>query len=197
MAKLYIANPTRQRQVVCYRLDFNKDGEPEGLRRFQPARQQDVEPGRQVQLGGDMHMNQITDIVEQLAAYGLIGVVDVPRMQGKVTYLYSIDRPVPAEAMRKVIAHNEAVLIDDGKGRRMRAAVATNELVQQTVSHQFAERGIDDVPVDRTSVTFEQEEQSEAGEKRIAEGYKVSPDAPMRPTPRKSGGKATKPRAAA
>jgi hypothetical protein len=193
--KLYIANPTRQRQVICYRLDFNKDGDPEQLRRFQPARQQDVEPGRQIQLGGDMHQNQITDIVEQLAPYGLIGVVDVPRMQGRVSYLYNIDRPVPSEALRKVMAHNESVLVDDGRDRRMRAAVATNEIVQQTVSQQFAERGIDEAPTDRTTVSFEQEEQSEAGEKPIAEGYKVSPEAPTKNPPRRPH-RTTKQRAA-
>jgi hypothetical protein len=196
MTKLYIANPTRQRQVVCYRLDFDRAGEPEMHRRFQPARQQDVEPGRQVQLGGDMHMTQITDIVEQLARYGLIGVVDVSRMQGKVTYIYNIDRPVPADVMRRVIAHNESVMVEDGRLRRMRAAVATNEIVQQTVSQQFAERGIEEAPSDRTTVVFEQEERSEAGEKPIAEGYKVSPDAPMRPHPKKGGKSATRQRAA-
>lgn len=195
MAKLYVANPTRQRQVVCYRLDFTKEGDAEPQRRFQPARQQDVEPGRQVQLGGDMHMNQITDIVEQLARYGMIGVVDIPRMQGKITYIYNIDRPVSAEALRRVVAHNESVLIEDGRGRRMRAAVATNEIVQQTVAQQFAERGIDESPADRTTVSYEQEEQSEAGEKPIAEGYKVSADAPTKTPPRRPH-RATKQRAA-
>lgn len=197
MSKLYIANPTRQRQVVCYRLDFNTRGEQEPLRQFQPARQQDIDPGRQVQLGGDMHQNQITDIVEQLSRYGLIGVVDVPRMSGRVTYVYNIDRVVPQDVMRKVIAHNNAILIDDGRERRMRAAVATNDIVQQTVAHQFAENGIDQAPADRTTVAFEQEEQTEAGEKPIAEGYKVSMDAPHTRPPARKGGKATRSRAAA
>lgn len=196
MAKLYVANPTRQRQVVCYRLDFNREGEREELRRFRPARQQDIEPGRQMPLGNDMHQAQITDIVEQLARYGMIGVVDVPRMSGRVTYVYNIDKPVPAEVLRKVIAHNEQVMIADGRDRRMRAAVATNEIVQSTVANHFAQQGIDQKPTDRTAVTFEQQEQSERGEKTIAEGYRVTPEAPTRPRP-KSRGKATKPRAAA
>lgn len=198
MAKLYVANPTKQRQVIYYRLDFNKQGEREELRRFQPARQQDVGPGMQVQLGGDLHQTQIVDIVEQLGRYGLIGVVDVPRMHGRVTYVYNIDRPVPAEILRRVIFHNDAIMIADGRDRRAKAAVATNDIVQNTVANQFAQLGIDQRPADRTSVTFEQQEQSERGEKPIAEGYRVTPDGKGAPPPKSTRGrKATKPRAAA
>ena len=95
--RLYIANPTRQTQVVCYRLDYNKRGEPEELRRFQPARQQDIPPGRQIPLGGDFHKSQIEDIVDQLSAYGLKGVVDVQNGrlgQRVVPYVYNIDQYV-------------------------------------------------------------------------------------------------------
>ena len=176
MARLYIANVSRQTQIVCYRLDYNKRGEDNIDRRFQPAKQQDIPPGRQVQIGGDFHMNQITDIVDQLAKYGLIGVIDVPRMGRNVApYVYNIDKPVPADVMKRVRDHNHGALIAQGKDRRQKAAVATNEIVQDTVAKQFAENGIDATPVDRTDIAFEQEEQSEAGEKRIEEGFHVAP----------------------
>ena len=190
--KLYIANPTRQTQVVCYRLDYNKNGELQesDRTRFQPARQQDIAPGRQIQLGGDMHITQIEDIVDQLKPYGIVGVVDIPQLGRKVVpYIFNIDRPVPAEAMRKVQNSNAAVLIEDGRDRRARAAVASNEIVQNTVEHQFLENGIDQKPSDKIAVGFEQLDQSEAGEKTIAEGYRVSPHAnnPKPPKGRRKG----------
>ena len=180
--RLYIANPTRQEQVICYRLDFNNDGsQKEADRtRFQPAKQQAVPPGRQIQLGGDFHhQNQITDIVDQLKPYGLIGAVDVARLSSKdpvVPYVFNIDQPVSSEAMRKVQDHNAGILIEQGRNRRSDAAIATSEIVQNTVANQFMENGIDQKPADQVEVAYEQLEQSEQGEKTIAEGYRVAPE---------------------
>ena len=186
MSRLYIANPTKQTQVVCYRVDIDEAGERKDTnRRFQPARQQEIRPGQQIQLGSDFHIKQIEDIVDQLSTFGLIGVVDVPRLRAAdlsnmrrnvVPYIFNIDRAVPAEAIRKVIAHNSSILIDDGRQRRAKSAVASSEMVQHAVAQQFAENGIDDKPADQIAVSFEQEEQSEAGEKTIAEGYHVVPN---------------------
>lgn len=178
MSRLYIANVSEQTQVVCYRLDYNKKGDPEVMRQFQPAKQQDIPPRRQVQIGGDFHMNQITDIVDQLEKYGLTAVVDVPRLGRKVVpYIYSIDKPVPADVMRKVRDNNRGIMAEQGHQRRLKAAVATNEIVQQAVASEFAAKGIDAEPADKTDVTFEQIEQSEAGEPRIEQGVHVVPDA--------------------
>ena len=135
-------------------------------------------------------MNQITDICEQLEVYGLVAANDVSRLGRKVApYVFNIDYPVPAETMRKVRDSNESSQVQQGRERRQKAAIATNEIVQQTVSNQFLENGIEDEPSDRVSVAFEQEEQTEAGEKRIEEGYKVSSTAPIAPAPKlnKSG----------
>lgn len=177
--RLFIANVSLQKQVICYRLDHDRDGHLKDTnRRFSPARQQDIEPGRQAQVGGTMHMMQITEIVEQLERYGLIAAVDVPRIGRRFhPYVYSIDAPVSAETMRRVRANNQGVKVEEGQKLRRMAAVKANEAVQKVVSHQFAEIGIEDEPADRTDVTFEQLEQSENGEKRIEEGYHVSPDA--------------------
>lgn len=198
--RLYVANTTKQNQIVCYRLDFDRDGNQKDTnRRFEPARQQEIPPGRQVQLGSDFHPNQVHDIVEQLSTYGLIGVVDVPRLrkadldnlrQGVVPYVFNLDQPVPQDAMRKVIAHNSAILVDDGRDRRAKAAVASSQIVQDAVQSEFANRGIDDKPSDRFSLAVEQDEQSEAGERKIEEGYRVSSTEPQSPAFR--GGKKTR-----
>lgn len=187
--KLYVANCTRQTWQVQYRLDYTTQGEREPNSRWQPAKQQDIPPGRQVQLGGDMHMMQIEDIVQQLSKFGLVGCVDVPKLRTAVKtfdpgarkttpLVFNIDKPVPADVMRHVQHHNSGIMVDQGVVRRKNAAIAVNNLVQEKVSHEFMAAGFDEPATDKIDVGFEQLEQSEAGEKTIAEGYHVSADAP-------------------
>ncbi len=178
MTSLYIANPTKQVQVICYRLDYNKKGESEENRRFQPAKQQPIEPGKQAIIGSrDFHLTQVQDIVDQLAPFGIMAAKDVGRLPfRKVNYVFNVDMPVPPEVMRQVIAHNSGVQIDEGQKRRSAAAVATNEIVQNAVQNEFLEKGIEAQPADNTSVTFEQLEQTELGEKRIEEGFEIVPE---------------------
>jgi len=177
--RLYIANPTVQKQTVCYRVDFDKDGnfkDPRD-RQFQPARQQTIEPGLQSQLGGDMNKAQIDDIIEQLKPYGLIHAKDVSHAPtSKVPYIYSIDAYVPADVMRRIQFHNSAVMEEAGRQRRAAAAIGSNDVVQRAVQNKFIEMGIPAQPADSTTVTFEQLDQSEAGEKRIEEGFEVVPE---------------------
>lgn len=190
--RLYIANPTRQEQVICYRADFANDGQrlEADRTRFQPARQQSIPPGRQIQLGGDMHLNQINDIIEQLKPFGLIGEVDVPRMGRRVVpYVFQIDRYVSPEALRRVIDHNSGVLVEDGRQRRQKAAVATSDIVQNTIENQFNQAGVEAPPPNPVELGIEQLEQSELGEKTIAEGFRVNPtDDPKVAAPAKGRG---------
>jgi hypothetical protein len=191
MAKLYIANVSRQNQIVCFRLDYGPDGELKDTnRRFEPARQQEIPPGRQVMIGGDMHMRQIEDIVKQLQPYGLVGALDAPRQRAIAPLVFNVVNPVTAKVMESVRDTNAELLTADGHERRQKAAVATNDIVQTTVAQQFAEVGIEDKPADRTDVTFEQQEQSEAGEKTIAEGYRVEAGAAA--PPKNKGGRPRK-----
>ena len=178
MSRLFVANVSRKEHIVCYRLDFDKDGNlKDGNRRFQMAKQQKIPAGRQVQIGGDFHPSQITDIVDQLVPYGMIGVVDTGRLDGRVHELiYNTDKPVPTSVMEKVRDNNAGVLVGQGRDLRKKAAVATNETVQKVVADQFAMQGILTEPADKTDVTFEQLEVSEAGEKRVEEGFHVVPN---------------------
>lgn len=179
--RLYIANVSRQTQCVYYRLDHNRKGEMMDInRRFTAPRSQTILPGQQVKIGNDFHMVQITEIVEQLERYGLIAQLDVNnRLMRRVhPYIYNIDRPVTAEAMKLVKMHNDGILIEQGRKRRQDAAVASNDAVTKAVQAQFTEAGIPGEPVPaKTEVTFEQEEQSDFGEKRVEEGYRNDPDA--------------------
>lgn len=180
--RLYIANCTRQNQTIYYRLDYDNNGNPKEAERtrFQPALQQTIPAGRQAQLGTDFHKVQVTEIVDQLARYGLIGVVDVPRQKQMAPYVFNIDKPVPADIMRKVSDCNSSVLIEQGQLRRRRAAIEANGAVMAAVESQIAANGTnpDEEPSPAVKVGFEQLEQSEAGERRIEEGYTVDPNAP-------------------
>lgn len=190
MAKLYIANCTKQNQEIYFRLDFDidDDGRKQIVTRFRPAKRQSVAPGRQIVLGGDLHIRQIQDIISQLEVFGLIGEADVPRLDRIASYVYNIDQPVRADTIRTVMASNQGILITQGVERRKAAAIVTNETVANTVNQQFAEAGISKAPEQAVEVEIEQLEQSEAGEKRIEEGYKIDPKAPM-PTKAAKGGK--------
>lgn len=178
--RLYIANCTRQNRIVCYRLDFDQQGKPELRAQFQPAKQQPIDPGRQAMIGGDFHIRQIEDIVAQLARYGMVGVKDVATNKKMAPMVFNVDAPVPAEVMRRVSSSNAELLIEQGKMRRQRAAIRSNDLVNATVQKDLMDRGQmteDTAPVD-VDVGFEQLEQSDAGERRIEEGYKLRANAP-------------------
>jgi hypothetical protein len=194
--RLYIANCTKQNQVVCYRLDYDNKGELIELRKFMPARQQDIQPGRQAIIGGDMHKTQIDDIISQLRVYGLIGVVDVQKddVPGRriTPLVFNIDAQVPKNIIERVFYGNQNIMIEDGRERRQKAAVANHELVQTSVSQQFAAVGIDEPPAERMQVSFEQEEQTEAGEKRIEEGYTIVPEKQAPPTAPRGFGRGRK-----
>lgn len=188
MSRLYVANCTRQFQEIYYRLDYNNKGEPEANRNFQPAKRQTIPPGRQINLGGDLHMTQINDIVEQLKPYGLVGSVDVPRLKTMAPYVFNIDQAVTADVIRNVRNVNSGILIQQGKQQRARAAIIVNETVANVVSNEFAEAGVTKEPTQDVEVEFEQQDQSEAGEKLVEEGYRIDASAPANPQLRSGKG---------
>lgn len=125
MSRLFIANVTRQNQVVYYRLDFNPDGTPNLNRHFQPAKRSPaIAPGRQIPIGGDLHVTQITSIVDQLNRFGMAGANETGRLNGFTPYLFNIDQPVPVNAIRAAVRHNDGIRIKEGNVRRENAAVA-------------------------------------------------------------------------
>lgn len=175
--KLYIANCTRQNQELYYRLDLDDEGARET--QFRPANKQPIAPGRQVLVGGKAFlMTQVESIIKQLSVHGMIAVMEVPRARNKAPYVFNIEKPVPESIIRDVMDINAGVLTVDGQVRRKQAAVAVNDLVSSTINEQFAAHGIPKEAKQTVDVEFEQLEQSEAGERRIEEGYRVREGAP-------------------
>ena len=177
MGYLYIANVSRQRQIVNYRLDVDRKGIYQERMRLQAPRQEILAPGKQSIVGGDLGPEQIAQIIEQLEVYGLVGQVDVPNnLHGVAELVFNIDVPVSKHTLEVVHAHNMGMKIEEGTLRRHRAAIAANQaLVRESGEIP---------PV--FDVEFEQEEVSEMGEKSITEGFHVVPNpGPQAPTPRK------------
>jgi hypothetical protein len=186
MPKLYIANVTPQQQIITYRLDYASDGLRDP-RVMIPARMTPPIPSGRQHPFGEMALSQIESIVTQLEHYGLVAQKDLGRLPRgrKVTYLFNVDREVSAEAIRQAHAHNQGVRIDDGRERRKRAALGASDIVLKTVAEKS------DVPAEMTGfeMSIEQDEQSELGESRIEEGYKVDVKAAAEPGGEPAGGR--------
>lgn len=180
MTKLFVANCTRQVQEVHFRLDFTDAGQPNPQARFQPAKRMTIPPGRQVPLGGDLHMSQVDDVTKQLETFGLTALADVPRSRGKlIPLLYNVDTPLKPSQIEAVMNANAGILVEQGRERRQAASIATNALVDQVVANEFAAVGLEAQTGPKVEVEFEQLEQSEAGERKVEEGYRM--DAKAKP----------------
>lgn len=169
MPMLYLANCTKQREIVYYRLDIKNNGVENDLRRFQPARSTPIiAPGRQVAIENrELHPDQIMSIVEQLSAYGLVEQSEIGRLpRAIVPYVFNVGAPVQAETIRVVDAHNTGVLRNDGQQRREAAAIAAQGALQ-------SEASTINIPSATFEATIEQEDAPENDEKRVEEGYRI------------------------
>lgn len=176
MPMLYVANPTIQNQRVYYRLDFNAEGQrnPNLKGAF---KLRDIAPGRQEPVGGTLaHPMQVQEIIQQLRTYGALDVSEVGGQRHFVHHIFSVDRPIPKAVIERVHEQNKGIQTEQGRQRRIAAALAANEILNNTV---------DEATPPPFTVEFEQDEQSELGEKRIEEGYHVVADArPDAPQPK-------------
>jgi len=166
--KLYVANCTLQDQIVCYRLDFDKNGQLDEADRFRSHRQEKIPSGGVVAIGGDLHRAQAISIIDQLSKVGLTKHDEVSRNKPFVVpYIYREDQPPTREAIRRQRDINNGVYAKQGTARRQAAAVGVSQAVLDAASL---------IAPKQTSVEFEQVAQSDLGEKRIEEGVIVRPD---------------------
>jgi len=184
MSKLYIANTLKQAQIIFYRMEFDSDGGPNAMRRFQPAKQSPTIPkGRQIVLGGDLAMPQIENIVAQLERVGLVAEKDVNHLVGLVPYLYNVDHPVRAESIKKVLDHNSGVLVNQGRVRREAAAIAARASLETEAQQAQINPSL-------YEASIETEDAGENDVGTVDEGYRVEnkiadvPEA-QRPSPSK------------
>lgn len=167
MARLFVVNCTRQHKRIYYRVDFSPEGEAIPDRRYLAPKSQECPAGRQVSLGGDLHVTAINDVIKQLRRYGAQDVKDMSRLpRATVPYLYSIDLMVPAKTIQQLLLHNRGVQIKIGEDRRRTLAIAASTVALD--------------PQD-FSVSIEQETEQElterSGAKVIEEGFAVDKSA--------------------
>jgi hypothetical protein len=157
-----------QDQSVCYRLDFDKQGNFDPEDKYRSYRQEKILSGYQIPIGGDLHKAQLTSIIDQLKVNGMCKFDEVSKTKSfTVPYIYREDAEVPNEAIRRQRDINNGVHTKQGSDRRKAAAVGVSQAVLDA-SSIIAPKGV--------SIEFEQTKQSDMGERRIEEGVKVNFD---------------------
>ncbi len=129
-------------------------------------------------VGGELHTDQIDDIVNQLRVFGLKAVTEITSTRAFIPFVFNLNQPIKEDHIRWVMSKNEGILVEQGKERRSKAAIIMDETVANAVANQFAQNGITKEATQKFEMEIEQLEQSEAGEKRIEEGYRIDPKAP-------------------
>ena len=181
--RLFIANCTRQKKRIFFRLDFDGKGVAIDQKGTLP-KHQDIDPGKQEPVAGSADLNeaQVNSIIKQLSKYGMQHYENVNRLAMFTDFLYSKDKPVPVKALEKCYQHNQGILSKEGRNRREQAAVASAHVIDQP-RHQ--QDGTDVSPVGgEVRVAIEQVTDSEFGGSRIEEGFTVDRASPAA----KSGG---------
>lgn len=189
MSKLYVANVMRQTALVYYRLDIGSDGGMLQNTRFREPKFQSIPSGRQIPLGGDLHISQIEDIINQMNTYGMVGTVEIDRMRGIVPYVYSIDTPVSQRDIQKGLDHNAGIRVTQGQERRKKAAVAANDVLINRITEDQLSQGVETTAAEEPP-PFELELEQVDGENAegvasIAEGFRMEP-APSRTVGRRA-----------
>lgn len=168
---LYVANPTTQAQRVYYRLDFNGDGQHnpglKGASKFT-----DIPSGQQRPIsGGELaYPLQVQDIIRQLKVFGALDVSEISGQNRSISYIFSIDKPVPKPLIERALDQNRGFMMESGRQRRIAAALGASEALNNTVAESMDADMPEPAPL---SVEFEQETAAEAGQKAVAEGYDI------------------------
>jgi hypothetical protein len=124
MSKLYVANATTQNQAFSYRVP---DEHPTGGLVYSKNRTQEIPPGRQIAISGDLSSAQIDAIIEQHRKYGLLKVDEIGRQSTHIHIVASVDRPISASRLEEVMKNNLVILKERGKQMRKLAAIQTHE----------------------------------------------------------------------
>lgn len=170
--KLYIANSTKQHHYFHY----NHPGKG----RRHPL----IKAGSQVLIGDDLSADQIALIVNQYEIYGIRNVAEMSRLHGFVGFSYSIDKPVPVDAMLSLYEINDSALNERARERRTEEAAAVSDAVADSLARQG---GVDRELMRPEHLEIQNREDTD-GKPSISEGVEVGrtpEDAPRRQQTRK------------
>lgn len=167
MSRLYVVNCTGQHRIVNYRLDYTVDDQ--GRRtseRLMPYKSITIPARQQAPFGGDLHISQVEDIVQQLeSTCGAVNVNDIrtAKAKGPVKMIWSLDKPVTVAVLKDVVQHNMGALTEQGANRRRQLALVADAQLSQLVERE---------PV-KMEVEFEQMEEDADLPGRLAEGLRM------------------------
>lgn len=161
--QVYIANATMQNRVANFRL-------PEVTKNIQLQ----IPRGRQVRVPKDLGTPDIESLLEQLGRYGAIKADEINSRRSHaamIPYLISIDKPVKATDIDRVMKHNKGALIIRGAETRKMAAIASAQVMSEAAPETLA--NFETVLIEEKSGGMPHAD----GEKPIAEALRVAGDA--------------------
>ena len=156
--KLFIGNATKQNHDFCYWIPNAKS-----------ARTQRVPIGGQIAISGDLSQTDIDAIIQQHAPYGLAASSEADHVREFVGLCYSVDRPIRAETLEKLMHHNTRVLVEKGKVIRREASVAGND----QLANNLTESGRPETLRQMEASLVEENHDDRSPDPVIAEGYRV------------------------
>lgn len=159
MHKLFIANATRQVHDFTYRL-------PE----IPGAKYLPIKIGTQVQIPGELSIADVDAIIDQHRKYGMINVDEIDRTRPFAGLCYSVDKPISSEKLRRIMTHNNEVLVDRGREIRKNAAVAINDQIKNQLG--------DEVDLEQVEVSIVEEGDKDTGSDKVNEGFRVTASDP-------------------
>jgi len=127
MARLYIANLTRQDHEFQYRVPAE-----EGFSRDQPKIRM-IGKGTQQQVHIEAPRTVLEAIVGQHRQYGLVEASEVVKTKDFIGLCFSFDQPVNLDQMHYGVDHNSGVLFDRGVKNREEAALAADQAFENTL----------------------------------------------------------------
>lgn len=140
MAKLYIANCTKQRHDFLYRAPEQKHHVKEP-----------IEIGAQIMVWKDAPREELIGIVEQHEIYGLIPVSDIDRTKHFVGMCYSFDKPIDVNKIMYTVENNDSVLEAGALEARKESAQVISHSLGQIA--QDSGNGLNSVEVEIQEMT--------------------------------------------
>jgi hypothetical protein len=163
---MFVANASLQKFQFHYRL-------PEQTKQ----RTLEIEPLSQTAIPDELQPADVDSVLAQHEPYGMVSVEAVKggvRLKSRSVLLYSTEGPVPAPLIRTLYDLNRGLLDEFGRNIRREAAIATNNVLQNTLDTQRS-MGLD-AQVAEVEMTVQEEEPSNGfGDKKpIGEGFVVT-----------------------
>ena len=132
MPTLYVANGLKQNHHFLNRI-------PSADKLLEHT----IKIGHQIAMR-DMSTADISTIVDHHAQYGMVEAKKADNGKALNCLLYQIDQPISGFQIEAAIEHNNEVLTERGRQRRLEAAIGTDNIVRETM----ASAGVDHVGID-------------------------------------------------